>query len=100
VNHLRWLWAHPAPNGLYNSGTGSPRSFFDLATAVFAALGLPPRISFIDMPADLVRQYQNFTRAETSKLRAAGCAIPATALEIGVTETVRWLEGAGVRAAA
>ena len=56
---------------------------------------------FIDMPADLARQYQNFTRAEMSKLRAAGCGISATVLEGGVCDTVRWLEGgAGVRAAA
>ena len=79
VNHLLWLWKHSAPNGLYNSGTGAPRAFFDLARAVFVALDLPQRISFIDMPADLVRQYQNFTCAEMSKLRAAGCTIPATA---------------------
>lgn len=93
VAHLLWLWKHPSPNGLFNSGTGAPRTFLDLATAVFAALGLPPRISFIDMPADLARQYQNFTRAEMSKLRAAGCDLPATSLEAGVRQTVRWLEG-------
>jgi ADP-L-glycero-D-manno-heptose 6-epimerase len=100
VNHMRWLWQHHAPNGLYNSGTGAPRAFLDLATAVFTALNLAPRISFIDMPADLARQYQNFTRAEMSKFRAAGGTIPATALEDGVCETVRWLEAAGARAAA
>jgi ADP-L-glycero-D-manno-heptose 6-epimerase len=118
VNHLLWLWKHAAsagdrdlspakpgftaaPSDLYNSGTGAPRTFLDLASAVFAALGLPPRISFIDMPADLARQYQNFTRAEMLKLRSAGCEIPATALEDGVRETVRWLEGGdAVRAAA
>jgi ADP-L-glycero-D-manno-heptose 6-epimerase len=100
VNHLLWLWRHSA-GGLYNSGSGKPRSFLDLATAVFTALGLPPRISFIDMPADLARQYQNFTRAEMSKLWGAGCEISATVLEDGVGETVRWLEGEGVvRAAA
>jgi ADP-L-glycero-D-manno-heptose 6-epimerase len=105
VHHLLWLWKHAAPSGLYNSGTGTPRTFFDLASAVFAALGLPPRISFIDMPADLARQYQNFTCAEMSKLRTAGGTISAinspTVLEIGVRETVRWLESEGaVRAAA
>ncbi|MBN9117876.1 MAG: ADP-glyceromanno-heptose 6-epimerase [Planctomycetes bacterium] len=103
VNHLLWLWRNgPAgPRGLYNSGTGAPRTFLDLATAVFAALGLKPNISFIDMPADLARQYQNFTRAEMSKLRAAGGTISTTGLEAGVRETVRWLEGEGaVRAAA
>lgn len=100
VNHMLWLWQN-GPSGLYNSGSGTPRTFLDLATAVFAALGLPPRVSFIDMPADLARQYQNFTCAEMSKLRAAGGTISATELEVGVRETVRWLEGEGaVRAVA
>ena len=92
VNHLLWLWKNSAPSGLYNSGTGTPRTFYDLAAAVFAALKLSARISFIDMPADLARQYQNFTSAEMSKLRAAGCDIPATGLEEGVLATVGWLE--------
>jgi ADP-L-glycero-D-manno-heptose 6-epimerase len=100
INHLLWLWTSAAPGGLYNSGTGTPRTFLDLARAVFAALKLPPRIEFIDMPADLARQYQNFTCARMSKLRAAGCEIDATALEAGVYETVRWLEQGGARAAA
>ncbi len=100
VNHMLWLWRN-GPSGLYNSGSGTPRSFLDLATAVFAALGLPARISFIDMPADLARQYQSYTCAEMSKLRGAGGTISATDLETGVAETVRWLEGEGaVRAAA
>jgi ADP-L-glycero-D-manno-heptose 6-epimerase len=104
VNHLLWLWRHGharlAPDGLYNSGTGTARTFLDLARAVFAALGLEPRVRFIDMPADLARQYQNFTRAEVTKLRAAGCEIPATALEDGVRQTVRWLEESGEAARA
>jgi ADP-L-glycero-D-manno-heptose 6-epimerase len=99
VEHMLWLWRN-GPSGLYNSGTGSPRTFLDLAGAVFAALGRAARVSFIDMPADLARQYQNFTRAETSKLHSAGCEFSATALEVGVGDTVRWLEGEGaVRAA-
>ncbi len=93
VNHLLWLWKNDAPNGVYNSGSGEARTFHDLARGVFTALGLPPRIGFIDMPRDLAGKYQNFTRAEMTKLRAAGCEIPATVLEDGVRETVRWLEG-------
>jgi ADP-L-glycero-D-manno-heptose 6-epimerase len=102
VNHLLWLWKHAAggTRGIFNSGTGAPRTFFDLASAVFTALGLPPRISFIDMPADLARQYQNYTCAEMTKLRSVGCEIPATALELGVRATVRWLEEGATRTAA
>lgn len=100
VNHLLWLWRHHVPSGLYNSGTGTPRTFLDLARAVFAALKLPPQITFIDMPVDLARQYQNFTCAVMSKIRGVGCEIPTTALEDGVSETVWWLEEGGARAAA
>ncbi|MBP3960345.1 ADP-glyceromanno-heptose 6-epimerase [Gemmata sp. G18] len=93
VNHMLWLWRNDAPGGVYNSGSGEARTFYDLARGVFTALNLQPRISFIDMPRDLAGKYQNFTRAETKKLRATGCDVPATALEAGVRETVRWLEG-------
>jgi ADP-L-glycero-D-manno-heptose 6-epimerase len=92
INHMLWLWKNDVPSGLYNSGTGTARTFLDLARGVFLALGLAPCIRFIDMPADLARQYQNFTCAEMTKLRAVGCDIPATALEEGIAKTVRWLE--------
>lgn len=93
VAHLLWLWRNDAPGGVYNSGSGTARTFYDLARAVFAALGLAPRIGFIDMPADLAGKYQNFTLADTTKLRSTGCEVAATALEDGVRETVQWLEG-------
>lgn len=101
VTHMLWLWRNSAPSGIYNSGSGTARTFYDLAKAVFVALGLPPRIGFIDMPTDLAGKYQNFTQAEMPKLRAAGWNDPVTALEAGVRETVRWLESAAeVRRAA
>ena len=84
VNHLIWLWQYDHIGGLYNSGTGTARSFHDLALAVFATMQHPPDISFIDMPTDLAKHYQNFTQATTTKLRDTGCTIPATPLEAGV----------------
>jgi len=91
VAHMRWLATGKAPKGVYNSGTATPRSFLDLANAVFAALELPPWIEYIDMPADLIGKYQSYTCAEMGKLRAAGCDAPATSLEAGVKQTVQWL---------
>jgi ADP-L-glycero-D-manno-heptose 6-epimerase len=92
IDHMLWLWQSKAPNAIYNSGTGEPRTFLDLAQATFAALGQKPNIRFIDMPADLIGKYQNFTKAEMTKLRSAGYDRPATTLEAGVAATVRWLE--------
>ena len=89
VGHMLWLWEHPEVKGLFNSGTGTARTFEDLARAVFAALDREPRIRFIDMPPELGRQYQNYTQAEMSKLREAGCDLPATPLEEGVRRTLQ-----------
>jgi len=89
VGHMLWLWEHPEVKGLFNSGTGTARTFENLARAVFAALDREPRIRFIDMPPELGRQYQNYTQAEMSKLRETGCDLPATPLEEGVRRTLQ-----------
>lgn len=88
IEHMLWLWRNPAPNALYNSGTGTARTFFDLIQATFAALGRPPRIEFIDMPPELSRQYQNYTQADMSKLRSAGFGEQPTDLAAGVSATL------------
>lgn len=88
IEHMLWLWKNPGPNALYNSGTGTARTFFDLIQATFAALSRPPRIEFIDMPASLSRQYQNYTQADMSKLRSAGFEARPTALSDGVAATL------------
>ncbi len=96
IAHMLWLWRHPAASGIYNSGTGTARTFADLVHAVFAALSREPVVRFIDMPASLAKQYQNFTEADMTKLRAAGCDHPPTPLEDGVRQTVAWLTANGV----
>lgn len=53
--------------GIFNIGMGSPTTWNQLATAVFKALNKPVNIEYIDMPADLARQYQNYTCAEMAK---------------------------------
>jgi ADP-L-glycero-D-manno-heptose 6-epimerase len=84
VSVMLWLLDHPAVSGLYNLGTGTARTYLDLAHAVFAAMGRPPEIRFIDMPGNLAGQYQYFTEARMERLRAAGYAAPFTPLEDGV----------------
>lgn len=79
----------PAPNGIYNIGTGKARSFKDLATAVMSSMEKTPHITYIDMPADLQGKYQYFTEAHMSKLIAAGYVTPFTSLEDGVKDYVQ-----------
>lgn len=83
---------HPQINGIFNVGTGKARSFKDLTTAVFKALGLPPRIEYIDMPENLKKQYQYFTEADLSKLKKVGYNKPMRELEEAIKEYVKFLE--------
>ncbi len=78
-----------APGGLFNCGTGEPRTWVDLATAVFNAMGREVRIEFIEMPETLQGKYQYFTRSQVAKLRAAGYTRPFTSLEDGVRDYVQ-----------
>ncbi|MDO9693824.1 MAG: ADP-glyceromanno-heptose 6-epimerase [Candidatus Latescibacteria bacterium] len=84
-----WLLDNPAVNGLFNCGTGEARSWNDLATAVFAALGREPRLDYIEMPDHLRGKYQYHTQADLAKLRRAGCDLPFTRLEDGVRDYVQ-----------
>jgi ADP-L-glycero-D-manno-heptose 6-epimerase len=81
-------------SGLFNCGTGQPRTWNDLVRAVFAALNREPDIRYVDMPEALRGRYQYRTCSDPSKLRAAGFDAPFTSLEDGVLETVRRLEAA------
>ncbi len=67
-----WENASHIPSGVYNLGTGEARSFQDLGTAVFQALGIKPKFDWIEMPDSLKNQYQYFTQANLSKLREVG----------------------------
>ncbi len=84
-----WLMDQQPPSGIYNVGTGKARTFNELATAVFSALGTEPRIRYIDMPADIRENYQYFTEAKMEKLRAAGYSKSFTSLEQGVNLYVK-----------
>lgn len=72
--------------GLYNIGSGTARTWVDLANALFAALGKKPEIEFFDMPESIRHQYQYYTCADISKLRATGYDKPATTLEDSVAD--------------
>jgi ADP-L-glycero-D-manno-heptose 6-epimerase len=76
-------------NGLYNLGTGTARSFADLAKATFTGMNLPANIRFIDMPEDIRDKYQYFTEANMQKLRDAGYQQPFYSLEEGVVDYVK-----------
>jgi len=85
---IDFLWKNDVPSGLYNLGTGQARTFMDLASNTFEAMGLSPNISFIDTPLDIRENYQYYTQADMSKLRQAGYNTPFYSLEEGVKDYV------------
>ncbi len=92
---VRFMMEHSEINGLFNLGTGKARSFYDLAGAVFDAMGLARRIRFVEMPEALRGKYQYFTEAKMDKLREAGYQDAFYSLEDGVLEYVREYLGKG-----
>jgi len=76
-------------NGIFNVGTGTARTWNDVATSMFAALDRPPSIEYIPMPENLQGKYQYTTRAEMDKIRAAGCTHECRPLEDSVREYIR-----------
>jgi ADP-L-glycero-D-manno-heptose 6-epimerase len=97
VDALLALLNRPLPRGIFNLGSGTARTFLDLARAVFAATGKPERIEFIDTPPDLRKTYQYFTEAPMGRLRLAGYALQPTSLEVGVQKYVESLTAAPSR---
>ena len=85
---MMWLYDRPGVSGLFNLGTGTARSFSDLARAVFLAMDAEARIEFVDTPEDIRGAYQYFTEARMEKLRAAGCGHAFRPLEDAVASYV------------
>jgi ADP-L-glycero-D-manno-heptose 6-epimerase len=88
VSVMNWLLATPSVSGLFNVGTGHARSFRDLVTSVFTALGKQPNIEYVPMPEAIRNSYQYFTQSSVDNLRRAGYNAGFTPLEEGVKRYV------------
>lgn len=87
--NIMWWLVNNKVGGLYNLGTGQSRTWNDLVNAVYKAMNIEPNITYIDMPANLQRQYQYFTEAKMDKLKAAKCPISFLSLEESVKDYVQ-----------
>ncbi len=77
-----WLLEHPEVSGVFNCGTGRTQTFNELAAATINAasgsgfsveeLRQKGMIEYIAFPAELAGKYQSFTKADLTRLRAAG----------------------------
>lgn len=86
---IKFMISNQDINGLFNLGTGTARSFYDLASNTFKAMGLEPNIKFIEMPESLREKYQYYTQAEMQKLHDIGYLAPFYTLEEGVKDYVQ-----------
>ena len=89
VDVMLWLGALGRPGGIVNVGTGTARSFADLARAAVLACDDAPVLAFIDMPEAIRGAYQYYTCADMRRLRGLGWNRAFTSLEDGVTRYVR-----------
>ena len=76
-------------NGIYNIGTGEANSFNSLIKPIFKVLGIKENIEYFDMPDSLKEKYQDFTKADITKIRNAGYKKPFTNIENAVTDYVK-----------
>ena len=80
---------NPQLTGLFNIGTGTARTWNDLAKAVFAAMDKEPNIEYIEMPDSIRNQYQYFTEAGITKLHKAGYNKQTTSFEDAIKDYVQ-----------
>jgi len=81
----------PVQKGIFNAGTGEPRSFNAIARTLIQHLERG-KIEYIPFPDSLQGKYQSFTQADLGTLRAAGYTKPFTTLEEGIEKTLAEIE--------
>ncbi|HEY4273187.1 MAG TPA: ADP-glyceromanno-heptose 6-epimerase [Candidatus Udaeobacter sp.] len=77
-------------SGIYNLGTGQPRSFNELVDVLNKCLKTNFQPDYIDNPH---AHYQNFTQADLTSARTALRYEPRFSLEDGVRDYMQWLYG-------
>jgi ADP-L-glycero-D-manno-heptose 6-epimerase len=75
-----------AIRGIFNAGSGSSRSFNDVARSIITRLG-KGAIQYIPFPENLQGKYQSFTQADIAELSVAGWSQPFTTIEDGVAQS-------------
>ena len=88
VEMTLFFFDRPEINGLFNIGTGTARSWNQVADALFKALGKPTNIRYIPMPEALRAKYQYYTCADMMKFKSAGCNHESTPLEDAIKDYV------------
>lgn len=86
VNMTLHFWENKLYSGIYNVGTGVANTFNSLIIPIFEAMDKKINIDYIDMPDILKSKYQDFTKADISKLLKAGYKMPITSIDAAVKD--------------
>jgi ADP-L-glycero-D-manno-heptose 6-epimerase len=86
----------PSTQGVFNVGTGTSRSFNEIARLIIAQLGRG-EIQYVPFPDSLRGKYQSFTQSDITRLRAAGYTRPFASLEEGIRQLCEHAEGASTK---
>ncbi len=89
VDMTMFFYENRSQNGIFNVGTGNAYTFNSLVENVFFALGLKPHIEYIDMPPNIINQYQYYTKAEVKKIRDCGYKKEPTDFAIAIREYIQ-----------
>ena len=94
VEILVWayLFRKNTSSGIYNLGTGTARTYNDLAKAIFKSLGKEEKISYIDTPLEIRDSYQYYTCAKMDKLKEQMMWGGFKTLEEGIDLYIKQLE--------
>ena len=75
INFIRELSALNSVSGIYNVGTGQPKTFLNFADDMMKASNISGEVKFIEMPKSLKPHYQYFTKSENIKSKEIHSAI-------------------------
>jgi ADP-L-glycero-D-manno-heptose 6-epimerase len=92
VDCLCWVMKTMPQSGLYNIGSGVPVDFLEIVLSVFGKLGIPPDISYVEMPEKTIKSHQFFSQADILKIRSAGYDKPFTPISEGIDKYINILE--------
>ena len=84
----------PKLSGIYNCGTGTTHSFYEIAILIrdyFVKNGRSVDIKEIEMPKSMINSYQFYTKADLINLRRAGFSHKFKSLHEGVHDTIKQL---------
>jgi ADP-L-glycero-D-manno-heptose 6-epimerase len=80
-----FFWQRDPVQTVVNAGSGTARTWKDVASAVIAAMGTG-RIEFIPFPSALLDKYQFYTQSDVTRLRSLGFTKQMTQVEEGIQD--------------